>query len=742
MKKSQFDGIDYMAVERFKPPIEKFKSNDDFQAWCAKKIKSDYLDKDFGGRQRLTRIQRKVMIEEWSDYLLYEDDVYNNATALLVLSAVTKDLKPNNDNILPILNKGALADCVADLCSNLKTDKNYQVDLNKMYQNKLRALYLEDTKTGETETKWVIIPSKKHDPENFEKNVEKLKIFSHKNWCTKSQKAKPHLEKGDFHVYLEKGQPKLGVRLEEDEIAEIQSERNNSRIPLAYLDIVKNHINEYELKLSNKVENEINSAEKVKAETEKIKSDLSEVIKAKDALKILNYFGYGCTQDDDGKLILEKYYQPSGLYTFAACGIDENWLLEKVKEIKVYANFEYSNAKELKNLEVIGGFASFSDSMIKNVPRLKSIGLHALLGDSQVETMPNLETIGGGLTLCNSKVKNLNKLKSVGGRVAAQNSVIETLPNLETIGRDAIFEQSEIESLPNLETIGGEAKFNDSKIKNLNKLKSIRGNANFVNTQIETLPNLETIGLDAEFANSNVKSLNKLKTIGSNANFINTQIETLPNLETIGCNAFFDGSQVKHMDKLKSIGRSAMFANSQIETLPNLEKIGWDAEFNGSKVKNLNKLKSIRRNANFVNTQIETLPNLERIGGNADFDDSRVKHMDKLKSIGGDALFKRTQIETFPNLETIGGRAKFMGSKFKTLGKLKYVGGDLCLGKLTEDLGDLESVGGNINFRENSLIKNTGKLKSVERLIVIGGACKLSEDDFKGVRRHFIYVIP
>ena len=33
MKKSEFDGLDFFIVERFKAPIEKFNSHNDFQDW-------------------------------------------------------------------------------------------------------------------------------------------------------------------------------------------------------------------------------------------------------------------------------------------------------------------------------------------------------------------------------------------------------------------------------------------------------------------------------------------------------------------------------------------------------------------------------------------------------------------------------------------------------------------------------------------------------------------------------------
>ena len=308
MKKSAFEGIDLAVVQKFKAPIEKFNSNENLQNW-AKDMAKTIADKDYVGRQLETKIQRKAMLKYWSDYVFNENDAYTNTTALLILDAITKDLGPDNNNIPPVLNKGVLADCIDEIDKNIKNNPKYQFDLNKMYQNKLHAFYMDDieTNTGETATKWVVIPSKEHDPYNFEANVEKLKTLSYKSWCTKSFNAEPYLAKGDFHVYLENGKPKLGVRFVDDEIEEIQGERNNNRIPIDYFDVIENHLSENNLKLTYYAKDEINSAERAKKEIAKIKRNLKEAIKNKDIKKIYRYFGIDVKEEKDGYLIISKY---------------------------------------------------------------------------------------------------------------------------------------------------------------------------------------------------------------------------------------------------------------------------------------------------------------------------------------------------------------------------------------------------------------------------------------------------
>ena len=37
VKKTDFEGIDFAVVEKYKAPLEKFKTKDDLQKWCEKK---------------------------------------------------------------------------------------------------------------------------------------------------------------------------------------------------------------------------------------------------------------------------------------------------------------------------------------------------------------------------------------------------------------------------------------------------------------------------------------------------------------------------------------------------------------------------------------------------------------------------------------------------------------------------------------------------------------------------------
>ena len=637
MKKKQFEGVDFAVVEKFKPPIEKFNSNDDLQNWAGDKANA-IANKNFGGRQKETKFQRKAILKEWSDYVFKENDAYKNTTALLILNAITKDLEPDNDNIPPVLNKGVLADCIYEIDKNTKSDPKYRFDLNKMYQNKLRAFYMDDTdtNTGETATKWIVIPSKVHDPENFEANVEKLKALSYKTWCTKSNNAEPYLAKGDFHVYLENGKPKLGVRFVGDEIQEIQGEQNNNKIPWQYFDVIEKHINENLFKLTENAENEITSAKKIKNEIDKIKADLKDAIKNNDTKTIFNYLGIDAKEDKDGYLTISKYEQPSSNFTFNDLGIDENKMLLKVKIIDGDGDFRFSQVTNLGNLESIGGDAVFTDSQLTNLGKLKSIGGNVYFNHSMITDLGNLKSIGGNAIVTDSQLTNLGKLKSIDGNVYFNHSMITDLGDLEYIGGNAIFTASQLTNLGKLKSIGGDAVFTDSQLTNLGKLKSIGG--------------------DAVFTDSQLTDLGYLKTIKGTAYYTRSMVKDLGDLESIGKKAYFNNSQITNLGKLKSIGGYADFSNSQVTDLANLESIDGDADFSDSQVITLGKLKSIGGKAIFYNSRITTLGNLEFIGKYADFSHSQVTSLGKLKSVGGNVYILSSPLKRidFANIE-VGG---------------------------------------------------------------------------------------
>lgn len=544
LKKHQFEGIDYAVVEKYKAPIEKFNSNEDFQKWCGECVKKDVLDKDFGGRHQETKIQRKAMLKEWTDYVLNENDAYNNATSLLILSSVSKDLRPDNDKLPAVLNKGVLADSIAEIEDNLKIDNKYQFDFNKIYNDKMQALYLEDVSSGETDSKWVVIPSKEHDSENFADNVDKLKTLSHSRWCTKSYNAAPYLSDGDFHVYLENGKPKLGVRFVGDKVQEIQGELNNSRVPLDYYDVVKKHIEDEHLQLAPKANLEMEEAKKKKIQTDKVRAVIGDAIKNKDTKTILEYFGHNVEEDEDGKLTIDCYNQLKQNYSYSDLGINENDLFKDIKQVKGNVNLNGSNVTSLGNLENIDGDLCLWGAILESFGNLKRVGRDISRGTQALPSVLSLDSIG------NINIKELKK-------VASNNSSPEEIFKLIGIStkkdKKGFLNISEYHQPIENEILSfKELGVNEDNL--LANVKRINGNADFRDSELEELKNVESIGGDTFFENSKIKSLGKLKNIGGDAVFIGVKLEDLGNLTTIGRNATFCDSSIKSVGNLKRIG--------------------------------------------------------------------------------------------------------------------------------------------------------------------------------------------
>lgn len=521
MKKAQFKGADRICVEKFKAPIEKFNTNEDLQKWAGDRL-NKLIKNDYGGRHEETITQRKIQLKEWVEHLTQEKEMYNNSARLLILSSLTKDLRSDNDILLPRLKKEALVDVMS------RVKQGNDINILKEYKNVLKnTLFTKNT--NDKMTGWIVIPSKKHDAENFENNIEKLKVVSHHNWCTHSFKAEEYLSKGDFHIYLDNGKPKLGLRFIDNGLHEIQGERNNSKIPNMYFDVLQCHIKKY--KLTSDAKSQLSRGEKVHKYSNMLKAKLE----GKDDYEIFGYLGYlpnskgsiltqkeglcdkvrnflglkeqNCIQFPKRKsknITLAFYKQPNDDITFEDIGIDENMLFKNVSKIHGNADFEESNLKSLHGLEYISGDASFSNSDIRD--------------------LGNLKRIGGDAEFSDSKVESLGKLENIAGEVWFRDSMLISLGKLKHIGRTAGFSESKIEDLGELESIDGNVYFSESPIKNLKNLRKIGGNADFSQSDVEDLGQLESIGKNAYFENSKIKNLKKLRNIGGHAYIGNSEL--------------------------------------------------------------------------------------------------------------------------------------------------------------------------------------------------------------------------
>jgi len=622
LKKIDFEGIDFAVVEKYKAPIEKFKTKDDFQKWCSSEIKSKIINKDFSGRQDETKIQRKEMLKEWFNYVLRENDGYNNATKLLILDSITKELKPNNDNLPPVLNRGVLADCIQEIEDNLKSNRKYSFNLNKMYQNKLSAYYLEDTDTGETETKWVKISSKKHDPENFEANVDKLKALSHKSWCTKSYNAKPYLSKGDFHVYLVKGQPKVGIRLVGNKIREIQGEKNNSYIPMDYFDEILDYLDKNKLNLHRDARLQIKDAKKLKIEIDKIKKDLDAAIKDNDIPEILKYFGIESIKDDDGFLIISEYKQPAENISFEDLGINENNLFKKIKQIQGTAVLTSPNLTSTGALESVCGDLYLNSRTNINIkcPNLKAVKGRIVGSYEQQKELIKRLSFYNNVDIETDRENLIKFVKSVDYDVEKIFSGLGIDVEKDEDGFLTISVYKHPSEYITFKEIG----VDENKL--FEKVKKIKGNANFIN--------------------SSLKSLHGLESIGGNL-LLGSEIEDLGNLKSVGGNFQGECGKIKTLGQLKKVDGYLSLRHSDIESLGDLEYVGGDVFLDSSeKLKSLGKLKHVEKGISLDNSNVSDLGDLEYVGEDAWFTGTKIKDVSKLKFVGEYIYYKDTPLKS------------------------------------------------------------------------------------------------
>lgn len=430
MKKSQFEGIDLMMVNQLQAPIQKFNSNDDFQSYC-----QNILDKKYLGEKNFERLSysldgeanehKKAILKDWINYITIENKAYTPAIQLMILSSITKNLNYKTNHLPPVLDKRKLADTIQEINNSAKTKKNYSCNFDKLYRNNLtKEIFQAESQIDSNLNGWIKIPSKTHDPQNFEANVKKLQILSHDSWCTKSFNAEPYLAKGDFHIYFEQGKPKVGLRFGKDTIEEIQGEKNDSQIPFLYFDEIKKHIQENKLKIDQSLTDSMQTAAEKKKSYDSIGKD---AIANVDLSKILPYYGIKFKQDENQMFILDTV---AGNFTFHTqplkpeeLGLNYKDIFSKV--IKIEGNFTApDNFNSTGNIEEIGGNLYLNESKIQSLDKIKKIGGN--LGAQYVftlESLGDLKYIGGNMNLPYSKklMDEVLNLDYIGGYLTFEN---------------------------------------------------------------------------------------------------------------------------------------------------------------------------------------------------------------------------------------------------------------------------------------------------------------------------------
>lgn len=454
LKKSTITTPFALAVaNKYKPPLEKFKTMDDFIFWAKEWLKKllDYnryeikevdfdrylkqlnrpatrhiyrdvkRNPDYWQKELIRNLdkERNNLFNSWKLYLRRNNCAYaaDPFIQIIILEGITRNLLQDNDTMPPELQQGVLADTISVI--EKQTDgafnflKLYNKKLEK-WRNESSLLKMAKTDDEPTRGEWVQIPGKESDPDNFRNNVRWLKALSHINWCTRSFNAAPYLRLGDFYIYRMGNISKVAVRLEENLIAEMQGEENNGIIPPEYTEEVMQLVKL--LETSGNIINGKESLEYVRENQKKYEREIA-LRAATDPKLVYELFGFNVSEDEQGGWILDEYYTVKDELSqrLDDYGFDESALFKNVTGIKGNADFRGSCITSLGQLQYVGGNIYLENSDIKDLGQLRHIGGDAFFADSELENLGMLEHIDGSADFTDCSIASLAGLKYIGG---------------------------------------------------------------------------------------------------------------------------------------------------------------------------------------------------------------------------------------------------------------------------------------------------------------------------------------
>ncbi len=601
LRKNDFKGLDFMIVELFKAPIEKFANKDDYNRWAESKI-DDIMACDYTARSSKATIQRKAILDDWYAYLLDENGAYftDKPLQLLILSGITNDLKVNNDKIPPVLNSRALANAVTYMEEELSKNPKSKLNFLRIYNKKLQEIYISiNNESHDKNGIWVAIPSYEHDRENFNSNVEKLKALSCTNWCTASTNAEPYLKKGDFHVYIVDGKPRVGIRFEADKIVEIQGQRNNSKIPLLYSQEIKDYTQKNNLKgLEDKINNAVETAKRCAP----LKEEFKALLENKDYLAIFNHpeFDCGAQMLDNGNLKLKRLILPD----LEFYGINPNELMDAVEIVDGDLKMDIPDILRFKNLREVNGNLDLSDSSIKSTGSIQEINGDLMLDSLKTE-------IGDNLQLVKGKIIDVNCPENYNSDLYAK-----VLLNKITKAKNKkeIFEILGIEAQ---ELEDGTLKigtYNPSELENFLLLKS------YVSDPFEIMGISEEDFLDG------------VSFVDGDLNLAGTNIRIPKTIKKVKGDILLKGSKLLSLGSIEKVGGSVFAENSKLKSIGNLQFVRKDARFSNTAIKSTRYLRKVGGNLYLQNTNIEQVCFLkgENLGGKLYIDSYSFSSLDEM----------------------------------------------------------------------------------------------------------------
>jgi len=180
--------------------------------------------------------QRKVMeiingdkrdaFESWWEYMTETYAANHACFAYVMIDAILKVSNEKVTNPPPPMNSHAVAALFDDLDGN---------DMNVMSEYTEKVTKVSRGVKKSFSDGWIMIPGREKSEENpekwgtFEENLSVLRTYgSAGKWCIGGKKfSHDYLYDGDFHIMVENGRPMIAIRLNGNELAEIDGRGND-----------------------------------------------------------------------------------------------------------------------------------------------------------------------------------------------------------------------------------------------------------------------------------------------------------------------------------------------------------------------------------------------------------------------------------------------------------------------------------------------------------------------------------
>lgn len=186
--------------------------------------------------------QKKRIFDDWLNYILEENDVYSDEPAFqyAILNSIFNQTNFKSKKSCMPLNALAVASIYDKIKSSSGTES---FSINNLYKEEFFQSEQKEFKQKGPKNStagWIKIPSKINDPKNYDSNKDRLVAYSIPNgWCTGSGMADRYLSQGDFHLYVLEGKAEVAIRMQGNQVAEIQGERNKR--PYAYVKEIEDY---------------------------------------------------------------------------------------------------------------------------------------------------------------------------------------------------------------------------------------------------------------------------------------------------------------------------------------------------------------------------------------------------------------------------------------------------------------------------------------------------------------------